>query len=85
MVRGPDGSGGCSIRARVPRRHPVANVETIGLATSPDLFSWNKAPAAVLAADPRWYETLGTSSWPEEAWRDPWVFATLRARPGTCW
>ena len=28
----------------------------------------------MLAADPRWYETLGTSSWPEEAWRDPWVF-----------
>jgi beta-fructofuranosidase len=29
----------------------------------------------VLTADPAWYEKFGTSSWPEEAWRDPWVFA----------
>lgn len=51
-----------------------ANVETIGLATSPDLFTWTKHPGPVCAADPRLYETLGASSWPEEAWRDPWVF-----------
>lgn len=52
-----------------------ANVETIGVATSSDLVSWTKQPGPILSADPRWYETLGTSSWPEEAWRDPWVFA----------
>lgn len=51
-----------------------ANIETIGLATSPDLFTWIKQPGPILVADPAWYETLGTSSWPEEAWRDPWVF-----------
>lgn len=51
-----------------------ANIETIGLATSPDLFTWTKQPGPICSADPQWYETLGTSSWPEEAWRDPWVF-----------
>ena len=51
-----------------------ANVETIGLATSTDLFTWTKQAGPVLVADRQWYEVLGTSSWPEEAWRDPWVF-----------
>ena len=51
-----------------------ANVETIGLATSADLHSWTKAPGPVSTAAPAWYETLGTSAWPEEAWRDPWVY-----------
>lgn len=70
-----------------------ANIETIGLATSPDLMTWTKS-GAVCAADPQFYETLGTSSWPEEAWRDPWVFwrqsdqrwhmlITARAKQGT--
>jgi beta-fructofuranosidase len=26
-------------------------------------------------ADPRWYETLDSGAWREEAFRDPWVFA----------
>lgn len=51
-----------------------ANIEAIGLATSTDLINWAKQPGPVCVADPQWYETLGTSSWPEEAWRDPWVF-----------
>ena len=51
-----------------------ANIETVGIATSADLFTWTKQPGPVAVADPALYETLGTSSWPEEAWRDPWVF-----------
>lgn len=51
-----------------------ANIETVGIATSPDLFNWTKQPGPAAVADPALYETLGTSSWPEEAWRDPWVF-----------
>lgn len=51
-----------------------ANIESIGVATSPDLFAWTKQPGAICVADDRYYETLGASSWPEEAWRDPWVF-----------
>lgn len=50
-----------------------ANVEGITVATSDDLFAWVKAPAVRLHAEPAWYETLGDSDWPEEAWRDPWV------------
>ncbi len=51
-----------------------ANVEAIGVATSEDLFTWTRQPEALCAADPALYETLGTSNWPEQAWRDPWVF-----------
>ncbi|PKR89101.1 glycosyl hydrolase family 32 [Pleomorphomonas diazotrophica] len=51
-----------------------ANVETVGLAVSTDLNVWKKRPGSLLSADRRWYETLGSSPWPEEAWRDPWVF-----------
>ena len=71
-----------------------ANIETIGLATSTDLFEWTKQPGPICSADPQWYETLGTSNWPEEAWRDPWVFwgqadqlwhmlVTARSKDGT--
>ena len=50
-------------------------VQRIGLATSPDLLQWEKHPAnPVLEADPRWYETLDLDLWPDQAWRDPWVF-----------
>jgi len=69
-----------------------ANVETVGLAVSADLDVWQKRPGSLLSADCRWYETLGSSEWPEEAWRDPWVFRgadggwhmlmTARARDG---
>nr|WP_269328032.1 hypothetical protein [Kineosporia mesophila] len=68
-----------------------ANVETVGRAVSPDLFTWTADPQVLLEADPRWYEKLGDSSWPEEAWRDPWVYPvsdgwnmliTARSRPG---
>ena len=61
-----------------------ANIEAIGLATSPDLFSWTKRPGPICSADSQWYETLGTSSWPEEAWRDPWVFWSKQTSSGTC-
>ncbi len=51
-------------------------VQTIGYATSADLLTWTKNPTnPVLRADPRWYETLGASTWSDEAFRDPWVFA----------
>lgn len=50
------------------------NIQTIGIATSPDLFTWTKQDLPLIQADPRWYETLHNSEWYEEAWRDPWVF-----------
>ncbi len=52
-----------------------SNVENIGMARSDDLFTWEKLPGPVAVADARIYETLGSSAWPEEAFRDPWVFA----------
>lgn len=52
-----------------------ANVETVGVAESDDLFHWRKLPGPVAVADAWNYETLGSSAWPEEAFRDPWVFA----------
>ncbi|WP_308208898.1 glycosyl hydrolase family 32 [Microbacterium sp. IEGM 1404] len=53
----------------------ITNVETVLAATSDDLTEWVKDPGVVVAADPRWYETLAAGTWHEEAWRDPWVFA----------
>ena len=52
----------------------IANVEVIISAVSEDLHSWTKDAAVLVRADPRWYEVLGDSTWPEEAWRDPWVY-----------
>jgi len=52
------------------------NVQRIGYATSHDLLTWTKATEnPVLAADPRWYETLADGQWHDEAFRDPWVLA----------
>ena len=52
----------------------TSNVEVILVAVSSDLHTWHKDDSFVLRADARWYEKLGDSTWPEEAWRDPWVY-----------
>lgn len=50
-------------------------IQRIGAATSVDLFRWDKVSSASLVnADPTYYETLDPTVWPDEAWRDPWVF-----------
>ncbi|MCU1490814.1 MAG: hypothetical protein JWM85_2219, partial [Acidimicrobiaceae bacterium] len=50
-------------------------VQRIGLARSSDLFTWERVGGGpLLEADGRWYEKLSDRSWPDEAWRDPWVF-----------
>ena len=56
-------------------------VQRIGLATSADLFCWERA-GPVLVADERWYETLDQAVWPDQAWRDPWV---VRDPAGGSW
>ena len=48
-------------------------IQRIGVATSDDLVHWDKFDEPVVEADGRWYELIGDSSWPEQAWRDPWV------------
>lgn len=74
IVRGPDRTWRMFYTgARFLSDTSTANVEAIGLATSNDLHNWTKRDV-VVTAEARWYETLGTSRWPEEAWRDPWVF-----------
>jgi beta-fructofuranosidase len=50
------------------------NIESVGMAQSLDLFNWEKVPEVRVSAAPEWYETFGMSGWPEEAWRDPWVY-----------
>ena len=95
VVRGPDGLWRMFYTgSRFLYPDQLANIETVGLATSPDLFTWTKQPGPIVTADASLYETLGTSSWPEECWRDPWVFfqpadqqwhmlMTARAKTGT--
>ena len=48
------------------------NEQTIGYATSPDLFTWTKQ-GQVAGADDRWYEKLADMGWHDEAFRDPFV------------
>jgi beta-fructofuranosidase len=51
------------------------HVQRIGLATSDDLYTWRRhGTDPLVEADRTWYERLGTSVWPDEAWRDPWVY-----------
>lgn len=48
------------------------NRQTIGYATSTDLYDWTKQ-GQVAEADDRWYEILADKTWHDEAFRDPWV------------
>jgi beta-fructofuranosidase len=48
------------------------NVQSVGYATSSDLFDWTKQ-GQVAQADARWYERLADNGWHDEAFRDPWV------------
>jgi beta-fructofuranosidase len=81
VVRGDDGLWRMFYTgARFLSATSNANIEAVGVATSHDLFTWTKLPGPVVRADVRWYETLGSSSWTEEAWRDPWVFADSRGQ-----
>ncbi len=63
-------------------RKEQGKIQRIGLATSKDLIHWSKHPSnPLIEADPLWYEKYDEKNpiWPEEAWRDPWVFY----HPGT--
>jgi len=75
-------------------RHGRGLIQRIGQATSDDLFVWHKVGLpGVVTPDSGVYESLSDDAWPDEAWRDPWVFAdptgkgwhmlvTARARGG---
>lgn len=71
-----DPAGGWRMFYTGTRRAERATVQRVGAATSSDLYTWTKAGGDPLTeADPRWYEKYDGESWPDEAWRDPWVFA----------
>lgn len=55
--------------------------QRISSVVSDDLFTWRREPGRqILEPDERWYETDRTRKWPDQAWRDPWVF-----RDGGVW
>ncbi|MEY4741583.1 MAG: hypothetical protein RL672_333 [Actinomycetota bacterium] len=60
-------------------REDAGQRQTVGLATSDDLLTWAKyepetgAGTPLVAADPRWYQTLA-GGFDLEPFRDPWVF-----------
>jgi len=90
IVKGPDGVWRMFYTGTSRAENGI--VQRVGVATSSDLYTWTKAGARALCeADPRWYEKFDGVSWPDEAWRDPWVFAegnqwhmllTARAKDG---
>jgi beta-fructofuranosidase len=50
-------------------------VQRISSVVSDDLFTWRREDdRQVLEPDARWYETAEARDWPDQAWRDPWVF-----------
>jgi beta-fructofuranosidase len=74
VVRAPD--GGWRLFYTGLSRADGGLVQRIGAATSPDLVAWTRDTAAApVEADPRWYEKLDTTTWHDETWRDPFVFA----------
>ncbi len=74
VVRGPDGLWRMFYTGAGSEENGLA--QRIGMVTSADLTTWHRHPRSPwLEPDPRWYERLGDSAWPDQAWRDPWVFA----------
>jgi beta-fructofuranosidase len=74
IVRGSDGAW--RIFYTGMRIRHGAYAQRIGVAISDDLLRWRKHPDNPLVVpDRRWYERHGDSTWREDAWRDPWVFA----------
>jgi len=56
-------------------REDAGAVQSVGLATSKDLITWTKeSNQAVLKASKEFYSVLEDRIWPDEAFRDPWVF-----------
>ncbi|KRC92591.1 glycosyl hydrolase family 32 [Terrabacter sp. Root85] len=77
VVRHPDGRWFMFYTGARLNEHG-ANVQSIGYAVSPDLYTWDKAPGPVLEADGHWYEKYAPppeGNWHDEAFRDPWVVA----------
>ena len=74
VIRHPDGTWFLFYTGATLNTDGV-NVQRIGYATSPDLNHWNKSPSnPILEADERWYEKVADRKWPDEAFRDPFVF-----------
>jgi beta-fructofuranosidase len=49
--------------------------QRISSVVSEDLFNWYREPERqILEPDPKWYEVIENRQWPDQAWRDPWVF-----------
>lgn len=53
--------------------------QRISSVVSDDLLTWRREDdRQILEPDARWYETAETRQWPDQAWRDPWVFRDER-------
>lgn len=73
VVRGDDGRWRMFYTA--VSRAEDGLTQRISSVVSDDLFTWHREPGRqVIEPDPRWYETADTRQWPDQAWRDPWVF-----------
>jgi beta-fructofuranosidase len=56
-------------------RETAGAVQSIGHATSTDLLTWTKtSDKAILASNSELYAVLEDAIWPDEAFRDPWLF-----------
>lgn len=56
-------------------RHTKGQIQRVGHATSPDLFTWTRVQSTpVITAQAPWYAVASTDARAEEPFRDPWVF-----------
>lgn len=77
VTRGPDGRWHLFYTAL--SRQGTGFRQQVAVAESDDLITWHRRQVnPVATADGRWYALLGQSSWADEHWRDPWVFADPR-------
>ena len=73
-MRGPDGAWRMFYTGT--SRADAGIVQRVGVATSDDLYHWEKASRKRSSRRTRrWYEKFDAGDWFDEAWRDPWVFA----------
>jgi beta-fructofuranosidase len=73
VVRAPDGTWRMFYTG--VNRAGGGMLQRIGGAMSTDLHTWTRVSDGPLTSpDPKWYEQLSEGKWPDEAWRDPWVF-----------
>ena len=73
VIKAPDGTWWMFYTGT--SREDEGKIQRIGAATSSDLVTWRKvSDSPLVEADANIYEVFQDGVWPDQAWRDPWVY-----------